>query len=93
MEQEEKLCVKLRLFTVSEFTYFRDRVIAGRGCEVAVTARTKCVWVMFRECGELLYGWRFPLMLKRTVYESYVGPTILYGSEALCLKESEMGIL
>ena len=27
------------------------------------------------------------------VYESYVRPAILYGSEAWCLKESDMGIL
>ena len=27
------------------------------------------------------------------VYKSYVRPAILYGSEAWCLKESEMGIL
>ena len=32
-------------------------------------------------------------MRKGAVYKSYVRPAILYGSEALCLKESEMGIL
>ena len=36
---------------------------------------------------------RLPLRLKGVVYESYVGPAILYGSEAWCLKESEIGIL
>ena len=25
-------------------------VSAGGGCEAAVTARTRCGWVMFREC-------------------------------------------
>ena len=50
-------------------------------------------WAKFRECGELLYGWRFPLDLKEAVYWSYVRPTMLYGSETWCLKESEMGIL
>ena len=34
------------------------------GCEAAVTARTGCGWVKFRECGELPYGRRFPLGLK-----------------------------
>ena len=34
-----------------------------------------------RECGELLYGSRFPLRLKGAVYKSYVRPAILYGSE------------
>ena len=40
----------------------------GGGCEAAVTARTRCGWVKIRECGELLYGRRFPLMLKGAVY-------------------------
>ena len=67
--------------TVWKFTYLGDMVSAGEGCETAVTARTRCGWVNFRECGELLY-----------VYESYVRPAILFGSEAWCLKESEMRI-
>ena len=29
-------------------------------------------------CGELLYGWRFPVMLKGAVYKSYVSQAILY---------------
>ena len=45
------------------------------------------------ECGKLLYGRRFPLRLKGAVYKSEVRPAILYGSEAWCLKESEIGIL
>ena len=44
-------------------------MIAGGGCEAAVTARTTCGRVKFRECGELMYGRRFPLWLKGTVYE------------------------
>ena len=35
----------------------------------------------------------FPVEVKRTVYESYVRPSILYGSEVWCLKESEMRVL
>ena len=61
--------------------------------EAAVTVRTRCGWIMLRECGELLYGKRFPLKLDEAVYKSNVRPAILYGSEAWCLKESEMGIL
>ena len=45
------------------------------------------------EYGELLYGRRFPLRLNGAVYKSYLKPAMLYGSEAWCLKESEMGIL
>ena len=77
MEQEEKLCDEVE--TVREFTYLGDRV---RGCEAAVTVRTRCEWVMFRECGELLYGRRFPLRLKGAVYWSCVRPSMLYGIEA-----------
>ena len=66
---------------------------ADGGSEAAVTIRTRCGWDKHRECGELLYDRRFPLKLKGSVYKSYVLPAILYGSEAWCLKESEMGIL
>ena len=54
MEQEEKLCDEVE--TVKEFTYFGDRVSAGGGYDVALTAITRCGWVKLRECGELLYG-------------------------------------
>ena len=54
---------------------------SGGGCETAVTARTCCWWIMFRECGELLHGKIFALRLIGAVYGSYVGPAILYGSE------------
>ena len=49
--------------------------------------------IQFVECGELLYGRRFPLSLKGVVNKSYVGSAILYGGETWCLNESEMGIL
>ena len=78
---------------VMEFTYLGDRVRACGGYEAAVPDRTRCGWVKFMECRELLYGRRFPLWLKGAVYESYVRPAIPYGSEAWCLKESDMGIL
>ena len=45
------------------------------------------------ECGELLYNRRFSLRLKGAVYKSYLRKAILYGSEAQCLKESEILIL
>ena len=77
MEQEVKLCVEVE--TVRESTYLGDSVSADGGCEDAVTARTRCGWVMFRDCGELLYGRRFLLMLKGAVYKSYVMIVILYG--------------
>ena len=63
-----------------ELTYLGDRVSAGGGCETAVTVRTRCGWVKFRECGELLHGSRFPLRLKGPVYKSYVRSAMLYGS-------------
>ena len=61
--------------------------------EAAVTARTRCRWVKFMECGELLYGRRFPLRLKGAHCKSYVVSAMLHGSEAWCLRESGMGIL
>ena len=52
-------------------------MFAGGGCLAAVTARTRCGWVMFLECSELLYGRRFPLRLKGAVCRSCVRPAIL----------------
>ena len=67
MEQEEKLCDEVE--TERKLTYLGDRVSAGGGCEAAVTVRTRCGWVKFRECGELLYGRTFPLKLKGAIYK------------------------
>ena len=90
-EQEEDLCDEVE--AVRELTYLGDRVSEGGGCEAAVTTRTRCGLIKFMEFFELMRSRGFPLMLKGTVYESYVRPAILYGSEAWCLKESEMDIL
>ena len=68
MEQKEKLCDEVE--TVREFSYLGDRVSASGGCEAAVTVRTRCGCVKFRDAGELLYGRRFPLRLKGAVYKS-----------------------
>ena len=91
VQQELKLHDEVE--TVREFTYFGDRLSAGGVCEAAVTVRTRCGWVKFRECNEMLCGRRFPLGLNGAGYESYVRPAMLYGCEAWCLKESEVGIL
>ena len=58
-----------------EFTYLAD----SGGCEAAVTARTRCGWVGFRKCGELLHGYRFPLDLKESVYK------LCMASIAICM--------
>ena len=58
-----------------------------------MNVRTRCGWLKFRECGELLYGRRFPLRLNGAVYKSYVWPAMLYGSEAWCLRGSVVGFL
>ena len=50
MEQEEKILDEVE--TVREFTYLGDRVSAGGGCDAALTARTRCGWVMPRECSD-----------------------------------------
>ena len=45
-----------------------------------MTARTRCGWVKFYQCDELIYEMMFPIKLIRVVYKSYVRPAILYGS-------------
>ena len=37
-----------------------------------MTVRTRCWWVKFRECGELLHSRKFPLRLKGSVYRSFL---------------------
>ena len=91
MEQEEKLCDEVE--TVWKFTCLVDRVSVVGVCAAAVTARTRCGLVKFSEGDKLLYGRSFALKLKGAVYWSYVRLAILYGSEAWCLKESEVRIL
>ena len=86
----EKLCDKVE--TVNGF-YFGDRLNASGGCEAAVTARVRIVWVKFRECGKLLLGNRFPLKMKGKVCRCCVRSAMLYGSETWCLKENEKAIL
>ena len=61
---------------------------ADGGCKAAVTARTICGWAKLRECSKLQYG-RIPLKQKGLLI-SYAKPAIPYGSEAWCLKESDM---
>ena len=85
--EEKKLCVEVEI--VRELIYLGDWVSAGGGCEAAVTARTLCRWVKFRECSKLQYG-RFPPKLNGTVYKSYVRPAVLHESEAWCLEESDI---
>ena len=62
----------------------------GGGCEAAVTVK-RCSWAMFRECGELQYGKKFPVKLDRTVCKSYESPAIMHGRETWRLDENEMG--
>ena len=81
MEQEEKFCSEVK--PVREFIYLGDRVSTGGECEVAVTGRTRCVWV----CDEYIVHKHVPLKLIEHVDKSYVRPAILYVCVAWCLKE------
>ena len=80
MEQEEKLCDEV--VTVRVFTYLCDKVSTGGGYEATLTASTRCGWVKCMKCSEMVCGRKFPLMLKGAVYQNYVRPALLYGSEA-----------
>ena len=50
---------------VKSFCNLGDRLNASVGSEAAVTARKRIEWIKFRECGELLYGRKFSLKMKR----------------------------
>ena len=90
MDLTEKLCDEVE--TVNAFCYLGDRLNASGGCEGAVTARVKIGWVRFRESRELLLGNKFPVRMKGKIYQCCITSTILYGSEAWCLKENEEAI-
>ena len=78
---------------VNEFCYLGDKLKTSGGCEAVVTVRMRIRWIKFRECSELLLGKKFLLMIKARVFQSCVRSAMLYGSEAWCLREKEMGIL
>ena len=61
----------------------------GGGCEAVVTARARCRWAKFKECGELLYERRLTIKLKLAVYKRYVRPAIIYGSKVWCLRKQD----
>ena len=72
--------------TVKEFCYLGDRLYTSGECEAAVTARTRLGWKKFRGCGEIQFGKRFFLRMKRKIYKSYVRSAMLYKSETWCFK-------
>ena len=85
MEHEKNICDEVQ--TMMKITYLGNRVSVDGGCEAAVNVRTIGGWATFRECGELLYGRRFPPRLKGTVCMSYARPAMLHRCEGLYLRE------
>ena len=79
--------------TVSKFSYLGCRLNAIGGCETAVTAKTRIGWMKFRKCSEMLKGKKFSLKMKGKVSQKLCKITMLYGSEAWCLREQGMAIL
>ena len=61
---------------VKGFCYLGDRLNASRGCEAAVTARTRVEWKKFRHCGDALFGKRFSLQINKRYIRA-----MLYESE------------
>ena len=78
---------------MKNFCYLGNRLNASGGSEAAVTARTRIGWIKLRECRELLYGRKFLLKMKETIYQSCIRSAMLNGSETWCLRENEMAIL
>ena len=78
---------------VKGFCYLGDRLYTSEECETAVIARTRLGWKKFRKCGEVQFGKRFVLRMKRKIYESYVRSAMLYESETWCFRENKATIL
>ena len=55
----EKLCDYIE--TVKGFCYVDDRFNVSGSSEAAITVRARIEWVIYRECGEVLYSKRFSL--------------------------------
>ena len=89
--QQEVMCDEVK--TVMGFCYLGNRLNASGGYEASVTARTRMEWKKFRECGEILFGKRFSLLMKEKVYMSYMRLAMLYKSKTWCLRENEVAIL
>ena len=85
-----KFCYKVK--TVNGFCYLGDRLNFCGGCETVVTGRARIGWIRFRECGQLLLRDRFHPRIKGELY-GCCARSILYGSEAWCLKKNEKAIL
>ena len=64
MGAERELCEEVE--TVRELTYLSERVRAGGGCEVAVSAITTCRSVELRDVASYCME-RFPIKLKGAV--------------------------
>ena len=90
-EKQEVMCDKVE--TVQGFCYHGNRFNVSGLCEAAVTARTRLGWKKFRECGEILFGKRFSLLMKGKIYKSYVSSAMLYESKTWCLRENKVAIL
>ena len=50
--------------TMNEFWYLGNSLNATGGCEVAVTARARVGWVIFKKCWELFLGNTFSPKMK-----------------------------
>ena len=77
----------LLIFVSSSFLMISLLCTQNKKFIAAILLSAYFIAVIFAVCR------RFPLRLKGVVYVSYERPAILYGSEAWCLKESEIGIL
>ena len=67
VEPSEKISIFNQVDFVKNLCYLGDRLNASGGSEAAVTARTRIGWIKFRKCGELLYGRKFSLKMKRKI--------------------------
>ena len=76
-----------------DFVIWKTRRNSSGSCEAAITARVRIGWERLKECGELFLGSRLLLKIRGKVYRCCIRSQILYGNEALCLKENEKAIL
>ena len=79
-----------KLDVVASFCYLGGMISAGRGCEIAVTARVKTAWEKFRELLPVLTSRHLSYKTRGHVYSSYVRSAMLHVSETWPLTKTNL---
>src|SRR6266853_4742151 len=75
---------------VDHFKYLGSGIGERGGCEDAVRERIAAAWLKWRGLTEVLCDRRIPLRLKAKIYKTVIRPVLLYGTETMAMRRSEV---